>query len=129
MSLVFDHYVIVDWSAANQRKKDRDSIWICHLGPGGESCQNPETRHRANLLLGEILADAAPRGERVLIGFDFPFGYPAGFAARLGLCGPPWRAVWDEIARLVSDDERNRNNRFDVAARLNERVSGSEFPF
>ena len=31
------------------------------------------------------------------------------------------RAVWDEIARLVSDDEHNLNNRFDVAAALNER--------
>ena len=41
------------------------------------------------------------RGKRVLIGFDFPFGYPAGFAARLGLSGPPWQGVWAEIARLV----------------------------
>src|SRR5262249_30292565 len=56
-------------------------------------------------------------------------GYPAGFAARLGLAGPPWRAVWDEIAGLVEDDERNRNNRFEVAEILNRRVSGGCFPF
>ena len=65
----------------------------------------------------------------MLLGFDFPFGYPAGFAARLGLSGPPWRAVWDEIAGLIADDERNRNNRFDVADALNRRVSGGAFPF
>ena len=59
----------------------------------------------------------------MLLGFDFPFGYPAGFAARLGLAGPPWRAVWDEIAGLLADDERNRNNRFEVAEMLNRRVS------
>ena len=65
----------------------------------------------------------------MLVGFDFPLGYPAGFAARLGLSGPPWRAVWDEIAGLITDDERNRNNRFDVADALNRRVSGGGFPF
>jgi hypothetical protein len=37
--------------------------------------------------------------------------------------------VWDEIARLIKDDNRNRNNRFCVAARLNEQASGGAFPF
>ena len=64
-----------------------------------------------------------------MLGFDFPFGYPAGFAARLGLSGLPWRAIWDEIASLVEDDESNRNNRFDVAEALNCRISGNAFPF
>ena len=37
--------------------------------------------------------------------------------------------MWDEIASLVTDDERNRNNRFEVGARFNQRVSGGRFPF
>ena len=98
----------------------RDSIWICWIDAAGERLVNPATRHAAKTLLAEWLATAMSRNARVLMGFDFPFGYPAGFAARLGLSGPPWRAVWDEIARLVSDDEHNLNNRFDVAAALNE---------
>ncbi len=65
----------------------------------------------------------------MLIGFDFPFGYPTGFAARLGLSGTPWRAVWDEIGRLVEDDESNANNRFAVAADFNRRISEGAFPF
>ena len=101
MPPLFDHHVIIDWSAASQKRRGRDSIWICHLGPDGEQSSNPDTRHSAKQLLAEILAIAVRRGERVLLGFDFPFGYPAGFAARLGLIGPPWRAVWDEIE--VSD--------------------------
>jgi precorrin-8X/cobalt-precorrin-8 methylmutase len=125
----FEHYVIVDWSAANQPKKGRDSIWICHRGPGVETCQNPETRLRAKMLLGEIVGEIAARGERVVLGFDFPFGYPQGFARRLGLTGAPWRAVWDEIAVLLRDGERNENNRFEVGAALNQRVSGRAFPF
>jgi precorrin-8X/cobalt-precorrin-8 methylmutase len=129
MPLLFDHHVIIDWSAASQKKRGRDSIWICHVGPHGEHCQNPDTRHRAKQLLAEILTTAVRGGERVLLGFDFPFGYPAGFAARLGLSGPPWRAVWDEIAGLLKDAEDNHNNRFSVGAELNRRVSGGRFPF
>jgi hypothetical protein len=37
--------------------------------------------------------------------------------------------VWNEIARLIEDRNDNDNNRFIVAALLNERVSGDAFPF
>jgi precorrin-8X/cobalt-precorrin-8 methylmutase len=126
---MFDTFVMVDWSAASVPRTGRDSIWICWIDAAGERLVNPATRHAAKTLLAEWLATAMSRNARVLMGFDFPFGYPAGFAARLRLSGPPWRAVWDEIARLVSDDEHNFNNRFDVAAALNERISGGQFPF
>jgi precorrin-8X/cobalt-precorrin-8 methylmutase len=126
---MFDTYGMVDWSAASVPRTGRDSIWICWLGPDGERLENPSTRSDARKLLGRRLAAAIAARQRVLLGFDFPFGYPAGFAARLGLSGPPWRAVWNEIARLIEDEEDNRNNRFAVAALLNERVSGSPFPF
>ena len=130
MHALFDHYVIVDWSAANQPKRGRDSIWICHRGPDGEGIENPQTRHAAKLRLAAILAAVAMRGERAVVGFDFPFGYPAGFAARIGLGGaPPWRVVWDEVAGLLLDREDNRNNRFAVGAEFNRRVSGGAFPF
>jgi precorrin-8X/cobalt-precorrin-8 methylmutase len=126
---MFDTFVMVDWSAATVPRTGRDSIWICWHANDGERLENPPTRYAAKLLLGEWLAAALAQQQRVLLGFDFPFGYPAGFARRLGLSGPPWRAVWDEIARLLQDDEHNVNNRFDVAAALNQRVSGSRFPF
>ena len=128
---MFDTFVIVDWSAANQPKTGRDSIWICRLGADGESFCNPPTRHTAREVLADMLARASELGERVILGFDFPFGYPAGFAARLGLAGTPWRALWDEIAGLLHDDENNRNNRFEIAAALNRRVSNGNgrFPF
>jgi precorrin-8X/cobalt-precorrin-8 methylmutase len=128
---MFDTFVIVDWSAANQPKTGRDSIWICRLGADGERFCNPPTRHAAKVVLADMLAGARERGERVLLGFDFPFGYPAGFAARLGLVGTPWRALWDEIAGLLHDNENNKNDRFEVGAALNRRVSNGNgrFPF
>jgi precorrin-8X/cobalt-precorrin-8 methylmutase len=129
VAALFDHYVIVDWSAASRPKTGRDSIWICHRGPHGERVENPATRHLARLHLADILAAVVARCERVLLGFDFPFGYPAGFAGRLGLSGTPWRALWDEIACLLHDDDDNRNDRFALGAKFNHRVSGGRFPF
>jgi hypothetical protein len=62
----------------------------------------------------------------VLIGFDFAYGYPSGFATSLKLLSdsPPWRRVWDELARRIEDSPDNRNNRFVVAAELNARCGG-----
>src|SRR5262249_37747186 len=108
--MMFDTFVMVDWSAATVPRTGRDSIWVCWHAPDGERLANPPTRYPAKALLEDWLAAALPRGERVLLGFDFPFGYPAGFAARLGLSGPHWRAVWDEIAGLLRDHENNLNN-------------------
>jgi len=126
---LFDTYIIVDWSASRVPKIGRDSIWICRRRGGEETVINPPTRQAARALLAEMLEDATTGGKRVVAGFDFPFGYPAGFARRLGLIGLPWRAVWDEIASLIDDRDDNHNNRFSVAARLNERISGGAFPF
>ena len=70
------------------------------------------------------------RGERVLLGFDFPFGYPAGFAARLGLVRAALARRLGRDRRACCDDsEDNRNNRFTIAAEFNRRVSDGCFPF
>ena len=120
---------MVDWSAANVPRLGRDSIWLCRRDDDGENVVNTPTRHAARVLLTEWLAAARERGRRVLLGFDFPFGYPAGFAARLGLVGPAMARGLGRDRALMVDDENNRNNRFDVAEALNRRISGGAFPF
>ncbi len=61
----------------------------------------------------------------MLVGFDFPYSYPAGVAAALALGDdvPPWQALWREWGHLVSDDEQNRNQRFALAEKLNRRLA------
>jgi precorrin-8X/cobalt-precorrin-8 methylmutase len=130
----FDSYLMVDWSGANTPRRGRDSIWFCLLQRHGDrlteaALENPPTRHGAYLRLRDVLRDAVRKKRSILVGFDFPFGFSHGLAARLGVSGPPWRAVWNEIAQLLSDDEENRSNRFAVAAELNRRISGAAFPF
>ena len=122
---LFDAYVAVDWSAATGPKQGRDSIWLCLHG---REPANPRTRHEATERVRALLRELVADGRRVLVGFDFPYGYPRGFADAVAPgAGPPWRRVWDELARLVSDDARNRSNRFDVAAELNARLGGPQF--
>ena len=77
--MMFDTFLIVDWSAARMPKTGRDSIWICRHGPDGETSPTRRPGTRREGLLAEMMAAAMTKGERVLLGFDFPFGYPAGF--------------------------------------------------
>jgi precorrin-8X/cobalt-precorrin-8 methylmutase len=131
---LFDTYLMVDWSAANTPKRGRDSIWFHQLertAPGMRIAahENPPTRAEAYRRLHAILAAGLARNASILAGFDFPFAYAGGLARRLGLAPPAWRSIWDVIATLVTDDERNCSNRFAVAAELNRRISGGAFPF
>src|SRR5215467_7384979 len=119
--MIFDRYIVVDWSASNRPRTGRDSIWVCGLtADGPRSTANPCTRGSAEVMIRDLLRHCVDAGERVLIGCDFPYGYPAGFAAELGLSGKPWRAIWDYLAaRLRDDAATNVSNRFQVAAGIN----------
>ena len=132
---LFDAYLMVDWSAAAVPRRGRDSIWIgltARLAGGGlrlTRIENPATRAAATERIVTTIARLVADGKRVLAGFDFPFGYPAGTARRLGHSGLPWRHMWQELDHAIEDDKANRNNRFDVAEELNRRLSGEAFPF
>jgi precorrin-8X/cobalt-precorrin-8 methylmutase len=131
---LFDAYVMVDWSAAAVPRLGKDSIWICHLRRVGGELQPPvsinvPTRLEARARLLDALAANVSADLSTLIGFDFPFGYSQGFAARLGLGGPPWRAIWELLASRIEEKPENGNNRFEVAAELNQRISDQPAPF
>lgn len=130
----FDAYLMVDWSANSGRKRGEDSIWLALHVPGGNGVRtfNCESRAQAAQRLLRLLREELA-SLRVLVGFDFPFGFPAGLAAALGgaeAAQPPWMQVWRDLAQRVQDDDENRNNRFQVAAAYNVHLtSGSRGPF
>jgi hypothetical protein len=132
---LFSAYVIVDWSAAAKPTTGADSIWIGVLKRDVRfrmafESYNPPTRGEAEKRLATVLDDLKKRGERALIGFDFPLGFPRGFANALKLPGdPPWRAVWDQLDKMVKDKADNTNNRFGVGSEINRRLTGGPFPF
>lgn len=127
----FDVIVMADWSAASSPTTGKDSIWVAvtEAATGEVQVRNHPTRHAARTALAELLDEAA--GRRVLVGFDVPFGYPAGSVR--GLLGPAAvpnaRTMWRHLARSVHDDERNRNDRFEVAAAMNRASGAASGPF
>jgi hypothetical protein len=132
---LFSAYVIVDWSAASKPNTGADSVWIGVLKRDVrfrmvfESFNTP-TRAEAEKRLNLILDDLQKRSERALVGFDFPLGFPRGFADALKLPGDaPWRAAWDQLDKMVKDKADNTNNRFGVASEINRRLTGGPFPF
>ena len=125
---MFDRYVVVDWSANSTPKLGADSIWIgAHDRDGQASISNLSTRREAEAFLVELL-EAEPAAT-TLVGVDFSLGYPSGTAAALGVRGTPWSAMWAMLSEQITDDERNRNNRFAIAAGVNEQLTGSAAPF
>lgn len=123
----FDRVMVADWSAAGTLSPARPSanaIWIGVSDAGGTATRYFRSRVSAEAFLTEAVSTAQGR---LLIGFDFPMGYPAGFARRLtGV--PQARAVWGWLARHLSDGPDNRNDRFATAARINA-LFGDAGPF
>ncbi|MES1202140.1 MAG: cobalamin biosynthesis protein CbiG [Pseudomonadota bacterium] len=134
MPRLFQAYVMVDWSAAAKPATGADSIWIGVLKRNVRfqlafDSHNPSTRAEADTLINSVLDDLKRKSERVLLGFDFPFGFPHGTAAALKLDGPPWRAMLDFVNREMKDKPTNANNRFQVGAKMNRLMTGEAFPF
>lgn len=129
----FDRIVVVDWSAHSTPKLGRDSIWIATLDPASPDpihVANVSTRAAAIDLLVELTSTGA---DRTLLAVDWSLGYPYGTASVLDLDvaahATPQEAIWAVVAELIDDDERNRNNRFEVASDLNRRAGGGPGPF
>lgn len=126
----FDRVIIADWSASSAPSPARpcaDAIWL------GTTSQCPDittiteyyrTRAAAEAAIVAGINSAIQTGERLLIGFDFPMGYPQGYAERL-TGRPAASAVWQWLADRITDDGNNCNNRFAVAADINQRLGGN----
>ena len=123
----FDTVIVVDWSAANVPSPARpsaDAIWIGCAREGGCDVAYHRTRAAAEAAIVQILDAEMQAGQRVLLGFDFPLGYPQGFAKRLtGQDGA--RAVWNWLEVHLTDGPDNRSNRFELAAGINAQFGGA----
>jgi precorrin-8X/cobalt-precorrin-8 methylmutase len=144
---LFDAYVMVDWSGGDGRRGGgRDCIWIAcgHRTAREAATASPRSRTEAERAIrSALLPFTRPGAGRVLVGADFAYGYPAGFASLLPGAGasslPPWRSVWRYLRDHLKDDlgarpgraPTNRSNRFDVASAINAAAStgGPAGPF
>ncbi len=126
----FDTIVMVDWSGGNDTGPSprKDAIWA-GVNRDGLAQEPVYLRNRtvAEEWLDALLTSEQAAGRRVLAGFDFPFGYPAGFAAALtGSCDP--LVLWDWFEDRIQDTPAS-NNRFDLAGEINQRLGNGKGPF
>ncbi|MFT7647432.1 MAG: precorrin-8X/cobalt-precorrin-8 methylmutase [Candidatus Poriferisodalaceae bacterium] len=128
---IFDTVVSVDWSAAASPTTGKDSIWVAiHDNDGLVPPTNFRTRAAFDEWLRGYVADHP--NHRLLVGIDISFAAPRGLAEAIGHqpdAGPAWRHVWETIASLITDEDNNRNNRFEVGAELNRRIGDEPGPF
>ena len=122
----FDKYVMVDWSASSSpspKRPVKDAIYIAQGVEDSINTHYCRTRFRAYTLLKETIEDSLKHENRLLCGFDFAFGYPTGFCEKI-TNKPDIFAFWDWLSDEIKDDDTNKNNRFEVASKLNSYFEG-----
>ena len=141
---LFDTYVMVDWSASNSPAKwppGKDSIWWAavqdrkesrrvngesvpvRIPPAETIVTHERTRHSAIHNITKFLENEIEKDRRVLLGFDFAFGYPMGAAKKMtGNALARAEDVWELLFQRIEDDSKNHNDRFRVAAEINRKI-------
>ena len=126
----FDTIVMVDWSGGNDRgaSPKKDAIWA-GINRAGAADEPVYLRNRqvAEDWLRALLDQEKAAGRRILIGFDFPFGYPRGFAEALTGSSDSL-TLWQWFEDNVEDSPK-ANNRFALAGRINLRLGDAKGPF
>lgn len=123
---MFDTVLVADWSAGKRAgpKPKKDAIWL-GLTRDGVS-QEPifcRSRREAEREIVQLIEAETAADRRLLCAFDFPFGYPQGFARQVTGSDDPF-AVWDWFEAHIEDAQDGSNNRFDVAEKLNGMFQG-----
>ncbi len=124
MSL-FDSFAMVDWSGGNDTgpRPRKDAIWACVVRDGAvQALDYLRNRVVAEDWLRDLIDTELSAGRRLMLGFDFPFGYPAGFAKAITGTHDPL-ALWDWFEDQI-EDSLTANNRFDLAGRINMSFGG-----
>lgn len=123
----FDTVLAVDWSAAKRKpqRPSRDAIWLGVARSGtAEEQIYCRSRQVAEAWISSFLDQEQAAGRRVLAAFDFPFGYPRGFARRITGSDDPF-ALWQWLEGRIEDAEDGSNNRFEVASEMNRLFAGT----
>ncbi|WP_371810272.1 gephyrin-like molybdotransferase Glp [Ruegeria sp. HKCCD8929] len=121
----FRTFAMVDWSGGNDTGPTprKDAIWACVVRDGN-AVEPVYLRNRAlaENWLADLIEAETSAGRRLFLGFDFPFGYPRGFARALTGSDDPL-TLWDWFEARIEDAPK-ANNRFDLAGEINRRFGG-----
>jgi len=125
----FDRAIMVDWSAAasiGPATPTKDRCWLACADRATPEASRPpaeyfRTRHACMARVDELCA-ACPG--RVLVGFDFPLGYPEWVHDMQNNPGalPVAGELCAWLAGHLTDSCDGKTNRFEVAADINRRL-------
>ncbi|CAN0582924.1 unnamed protein product, partial [Ectocarpus sp. 12 AP-2014] len=103
-------------------------IWAC-IARAGQAETPVYLRNRvdAEAWIVALIETEAAAGRRLCLGFDFPFGYPKGFARALTGADDPL-ALWTWLRDRLSDTPKG-NNRFELAGQINLALGEGRGPF
>lgn len=141
---LFNSYVMVDWSSSTRPAKwppNNDSIWWAavqdrsvtvkrkgeyqkrFIPPAETIVAHERTRCSALEHVTDFIRRELRVNRRVLVGFDFAFGYPLGFLEHLvpPIASARAPSLWEWFAKKdeLKNEPTNANDRFAVAAALN----------
>lgn len=125
MDVTFDTIVTVDWSGGNAKgaKPSADAIWVSVVRNREQGDpQYFRSRQEVEPWLQTLIDNEVTSGRRVMVAFDFAFGYPTNAALRITGSGDPL-IYWDWLNERICDDPKE-NNRFDVAGQINAMFDG-----
>lgn len=118
---MFDHVIAVDWSADATRGPAKPAESKCWLAAGSKEKRSEPEYFRTRADCRERIRElAAGCPGRVLIGFDFAFGYPLTAEGRQLM--PSGRGLCALLGWMIDDNDDNSNNRFLVGDHLNRRI-------
>ena len=124
---MFDRVLTVDWSGRSKPSPVApcaDAIFTCY---GDQTTLSHPIYHRTRQsamdYIHKVVETSNDQKGTTLIGFDFSFGYPRGFAEHL-TGSRDIRSLWRCLADRIQDDAQNANNRFQVAADINGMFQG-----
>ena len=122
----FDSFALIDWSGGNDTgaRPRKDAIWMGVVRNGvSEDPRYLRNRVVAEDAIAELIERELAAGRRLCLGFDFPFGYPAGFARAVTGFDDPL-VLWDWLEARI-EDAPGANNRFDLGAEINRLFPGT----
>ena len=116
---------MVDWSGGKDRGATpcKDAIWASVRRDGkADAAVYLRNRQLAEGWLTDLIEAELTAGRRLMLGFDFPFGYPAGFCRAVTGSNDPF-ALWNWFEERIMDLPDD-NNRFDLAGSINRQFGG-----
>lgn len=116
----FDSFAVVDWSSGKDTGPTprKDAVWAAAVLAGVEN-EPIYFRNRTLAVdwLSALIASERKARRRLIVGFDFPFGYPAGFAECVTGSSDPL-SIWAYYEKHLVDTPQG-NNRFALASDIN----------